>query len=160
MEDLHKLIDYIQAWIALVPPAGWYVLGSLLAASGLLVGIVAWIKRRHLKKTLDKLEDWFINMNLWFFSTVLTFGSFVIGMAAFGFNQSDLLPYLGNHASSVFAFAVTFYTFSKLAKKKLEERKARKLLLSSQIPAVIREAATILSDPKPETPITSDMWQS
>jgi hypothetical protein len=152
MELAQKGVHYLLDFINSIPVAGWYIAGSVLGASGLLIGIINWKKRRQIKQNLDKLEDWIITVNLWIYSSVLTIGSFVIAVLAFGVDPHLFFPYLGDHAPQIITLATGLYTFSKAAKKKLEARRKSRLHVTDQLIDGINDIPSPGLAPTPDAP--------
>jgi hypothetical protein len=133
METLHTLISNWHIFLGAVTAEQWYVVGSVVFSILSVFGVVGWTKRRHLKKKLDKLEDWIITLLIYFYSFVLTVGGFVVAVVGFGINPSMFMHYFGTTWPYIVAFAPGIYTFSKAARKKLEERRKRKIHVTDQL---------------------------
>lgn len=157
MDNLTKFISYLHIFLGGLSAEQLYVVGSVLGASGLLVGSVAWSKRHHLKESADKLEDWIITLLIWFYSFVLSIGSFVVAVAAFGLDPHMFLHYFGSTWPYIVAFGPGLYTFSKAAKKKLAERKAKKIHLTDEL---IDGFVDVPKPPEkaPIPAVTPDIW--
>jgi hypothetical protein len=159
MDKLQALISYWHIWLGAVTAQQWYTFGAILGASGVLVGIISWVKRRQLRKHLDKLEDWVITLNLWFYSVVLNIGAFVGLVVGFGVDPAMFLSFFGNHWSDVIVFATGLYAFSKGAKQYLAKRRASKIHITDQlIDGIVDTPVTEVSNPLPTevpTPVTT-----
>lgn len=131
MDVLTKTFNYILDYLGSIPAASWYVLGSLLASSGVVIGIVAWINRHHLKEHSERLKTQFIALNVVFWSTVTTVLSFVLTN---GGDFAPFLPYLGTHLAQVMALATTLYQVSKPMKQWWIDRKDKKKFVLPELP--------------------------
>jgi len=138
MNNLDKIIKYTHDYLVSVSPSQWYVVGSVVGGSTLLIGIVAYIKRKHLRHTEQRLESWFIQGNLVFWGLAVTLLGFI---ATNGTNISLLFPYLGIHAPQLILLATTLFSFSKGIKQWFVDRKASKKTIFDDIQQVI-EAPT------------------
>lgn len=131
MDYITKGISYILDYINSIPPHAWYVLGTMLASSGVVVGIIAWTKRHHLKKTAESLASHFIALNVVFWSTVTTVLSFVLtNGATFG----SFLPYLGTHMPQIIAISTVLYQVAKPSLAWWKSRKDGKPITNPNLP--------------------------
>jgi hypothetical protein len=170
METLKNVISIWHIFLGAVTAEQWYVVGSVVASILTLIGVVGWTKRHHLKKDVDKLEDWIITLLIWFYSFVLTIGGFVIAVLGFGINPAMFIHYFGTTWPYIVALAPGVYTFSKAAKKKLAERKAKKIHVTDQLIDGINDVRVpepdVMAQPsfsmrkadEPITPISADIW--
>jgi hypothetical protein len=123
-------VNYILDFINNVPAQSWYVFGTVLGSSAVVIGVVAWIKRRHLKKTAEKLEDQFVYLNLIFWSTLTTLAGFVVSSGA---DFAAFLPFLGNHMPQIMMISTTTYTLSKKLHAWFVDRQADKKHLADRL---------------------------
>jgi hypothetical protein len=120
MDAAFKILNYITDYINSVPAESWYTLGALIGSSSLVIAIVAWIKRRHLKKYAESLGRTFVTLNVVFWSAITTVLSFVLTN---GSTFASFLPFLGTHWPQVVAISTVLYN---VAKPSLAWFKARK----------------------------------
>lgn len=146
MELFTQVIKYITDFIIAVTPQQWYVFGSILGGSGLLVGIIAWVKRRHLKKTLEKLEDWFVQANLILWGLLVTLTAFLV---TYGLQLGQLFPFLAEHMPQLVLISTSLYTFSKPVKKWFADRKASKRHFADDLIDGIVDVPQTLTDVPP-----------
>lgn len=123
MDPATKTVRYVQQYLSNIPAHSWYVLGSLLAASGFVIGVTTLVQRHHLKKTAEHLKNQFVYLNLILWSAVGTLASFVLTN---GRDLAPFLPFLGTHIGQVMAIATSAYTFAREAKKWFQARKTDK----------------------------------
>lgn len=139
MENIQKVVDYVASYIASVPAESWYTLGALLGSSGLVIGIVAWIKRRHLRKYAEALATQFVAINVVFWSSVTTVLSFVLTN---GSTFASFLPFLGTHMPQIIALSTVLYQISKPMKQWWADRKSGKAIQNPNMPALSEQLQT------------------
>jgi hypothetical protein len=123
MDTVLTAINYILDYLTAVPGESWYVLGSILGSSSLVIGVVAWIKRRNLKKYGEALRTQFIALNVVFWSTISTVVSFILTN---GTTFASFLPFLGTHMPQIIALSTVLYQISKPLKEWWTDRKNNK----------------------------------
>lgn len=154
-DKLQAVAGYVLAWIQSIPADQWYVVGSVLGSALTTIGVVGWIKRRHLKKHAEKLANHFVTLNLVFWSTIMTVASFVV---TYGTQFGAFLPFLSSHMPQIMVVATTLYTVSKGFKRWYQDRKDNKPLVDTISPKTteaIQSAAEQLPTPTPETVSTT-----
>jgi hypothetical protein len=137
MDTVTKIVDYIASYIGSVPAESWYTLGALLGSSSVVVAIVAWIKRRHLRKYAESLGRTFVTLNVVFWSAITTVLSFILTN---GSTFASFLPFLGTHWPQVVAIATVGYNVAKPSLQWFKDRQAGKKLeaiqRTSDLPAI------------------------
>lgn len=140
MDYITKAISYLLDYINSVPAHSWYVLGSLLASSGVVVGIIAWTKRHHLKKTAESLASHFIALNVVFWSTVTTVLTFILTN---GLAFASFLPFLGTHMPQIIAISTVLYQVSKPSLAWWKARKDGKPISNPNLPNLTPAALAV-----------------
>jgi len=123
MDSLIKILGYVLDYVNGVPAQSWYALGVLLASIPAVIGIVAYVKRRHLRKYAEKLASEFIVLNVAFWSALLTVANFVITQ---GTNFAPFLPFMSTHWAQISAGAIAVHAVATALKKHFQEKKAQK----------------------------------
>jgi hypothetical protein len=99
MDTITKVISYIADYINSVPASSWYTLGALLGSSSIVIAVVAWIKRDHLKQVRRRDEPghrhgqchFLVNADLLPLSFILTNGP----------TSRPFLPFFGTHLPQI-----------------------------------------------------------
>lgn len=156
--DIQKLLTYIQAFIGSVTPQQWYGLGLIFGSIAATTGVVAWIKRRHLKATAEKLASHLTMYYVIITSAVLAATDFIILNGATLSSLGGFLPFWVANGAKIMAGAIAAHEFVISSRKWLQGRKE---LLSPKTLETIENAAKdipqpgVISDVKP---VTSSLW--
>lgn len=110
MDTVIKAANYIIDYVSSVPASSWYALGALIGSSALGVAIVAWVNRRHLRQTGEQLGRALVNLNVIFWSAVMTVLSFVMTN---GPTFAPFLPFLGTHWPQIIGVMTVLYNVAK-----------------------------------------------
>jgi uncharacterized membrane protein YbhN (UPF0104 family) len=131
MDTAFKILNYIQDYIHSVPASSWYALGSFIGTSFIGVGIVAWVNRRHLKQTGEKLGRVFVALNVTFWSAIMTVVTFVLSA---GPHFAAFLPFFGNHWMQIVGIMTLIYNVGKPSLEFWKAKRDGKQSFASTLP--------------------------
>lgn len=158
MDTIHKVLDYLQVWLAGITAEQWYMIGTIVGSIPVVIGIVAWIKRRHVKKTAEKLASEFIVLNVAFWGFIISIADFIITQ---GTQFASLLPFVGTHWGQISAGAIVVHSAARRFHKWFQDRKNKEPLALPQAPETpLVTAESTVPTPPPQPPsVRADLWQ-
>lgn len=110
---MEKLINYLLDGINSISPAGWYTIGFVLGSIPVVIGIVAWINRRNLKKYGQKLASVFTVVNVAFWGFLLAVADLAVMVVTQGQSFGMLFPSLFVYWPQISGGAILVHTVSK-----------------------------------------------
>lgn len=126
MDSVFKVIKLTTDYVNSVPANSWYVLGTLITASGITFIVVNIIKNHHLKVKAEQLSKKLVQLNLAFWATLTSTAAFLVTNGADITALSEFAPFLKEYVAPVMVIATYLYTFGgngvyKWATAKLKE---------------------------------------
>ena len=125
MEKLLTFINYVLDGINNISTAGWWSIGFVLGSIPVVIGIVAWINRRNLRKYGEKLESVFTIANVAFWGFLLATADIAIMVITQGQAFGSLFPSLFVYWPQISGGAVLVHTVSKHFYAKWQARKQK-----------------------------------
>lgn len=108
MDKVTTALNLALDWWNSIPGHSWYVLGTLIAASGLTFIVMNFVKNHHTKVTGERLAKKLVYFYLSFWSTIMATAMFVI---TYGLTLSPFLPFLAVYMPRIVVLAGAIYTF-------------------------------------------------
>lgn len=131
MDRLTQFISYMHIWLGSWTAANWYAFGGGLGAVLATIGVTAWVKRHHLKKTAQELAGHFVLLNVAFWGFLFTVADFVLTQ---GTIAAPLLPFLGTHWAQISGGAIIARKTALALRQWWTDRKNKKPLTAPLLP--------------------------
>lgn len=131
MDRLLNFINNLLDGLSTAPPKFWYSVGVTAATVPIVIGIIVFIQRHHLKKTAEDLKTHFVYLNLILWSTLMTVADWVITN---GHSFATFLPYLNAHWTQIAFYSSATYTFSKAAYNFYKDQQSKKIPFAATLP--------------------------
>ncbi len=140
IEDIGLGLSLALDKIASVPFQVWFAIGFTLAAIATVPAVVAWRKRRYLRKYAEKMASWLIIFNVTMLSAVLAAVEFVVLHGTTLTALGSFLPFWVSHGTAIMSGAILARAIAQPLRAWWVDRKEKKKLTVPDIdPATLRK---------------------
>jgi hypothetical protein len=146
IDQIGKVLDYTTQYITSIPAHSWYVVGSLIVASGVTFWAVNLIKSHHLRVKAEELSKKFVQLNLAFWGLVTAAAAFIVTNGTNIDALSSFAPFIKQYVPTVMVFATFLYTYGGNGLYKQ---------LAAKLQAWATQKSEPIVSPVPATPATT-----